>query len=81
MQDALGILEAKATHDGQAYPVYVRVAECAGRVYLDLANERWEGVEITATGWRVVADPPVRFKRMKGMLGVTWRASARKRPR
>lgn len=70
VQDALGILEAKAVHDGTEYPVFVRVAECDGKVYLDLANERWEVIEITTTGWRVIADPPVRFKRVKGMLAL-----------
>jgi hypothetical protein len=68
VQDALGILEAQAVHDGQEHPVYVRVAACDGCVYLDLANERWEVIEITATGWRVMAAPPVFFKRAKGML-------------
>jgi hypothetical protein len=41
VQDALGILEAKAIHDGPSHPVYVCVAECEGRVYVDLATERW----------------------------------------
>ncbi len=27
-------------------------------------------IEITDTGWRVVVDPPVRFKRMKGLLAL-----------
>ena len=68
VQDALGILEARAVSDGPVHPVYVRVAECDGRVYLDLVNERWEVLEITTTGWRVSVDPPVHFKRAKGML-------------
>jgi hypothetical protein len=50
--------------------VYVRVAQHARAVYVDLANDRWEAVEITATGWRVVAseEAPVRFRRPRGML-------------
>jgi hypothetical protein len=70
VQDALGILEAKAVNDGPAHPVYVRVAAHDGSVYLDLCNERWEVIEITATGWRVIVDPPVYFKRAKGMLAL-----------
>jgi hypothetical protein len=45
----------------------VRVARIGGTIYLDLANEAWEAVEITSSGWRVVANPPVRFRRARGM--------------
>jgi hypothetical protein len=48
----------------------VRVGEHDGRIYLDLANPAWEAVEIAPDGWRVVADPPVRFRRSKGMLAL-----------
>jgi hypothetical protein len=68
VQDALGVLEGKAQFDGAEHAVYTRLAEHDGRIYLDLANARWEAVEITATGWRVVAEPPVKFRRAKGML-------------
>jgi hypothetical protein len=44
------------------------VAEHNRAFYLDLANKKWEAVEITETGWRVVADPPVKFCRPRGML-------------
>jgi hypothetical protein len=67
LQDALGVLEGKALFDGPEYPVYTRLAEHDGNVYLDLANEGWEAVEITSRGWRVVVEPPVRFRRARGM--------------
>lgn len=68
LQDALGLIEARAQFDGPESPVYVRVGEFNGRVYLDLANDTWEAVEITAQGWQIVANPPIRFRRPKGML-------------
>ena len=70
LQDALGLLEARAQFDGPEREVYVRVAGsgAGGAIYVDLANERWEAVEITAAGWRVISDPPVRFRRPRGML-------------
>jgi hypothetical protein len=67
LQDALGLLEARAQFDGPEMEVRVRVAEHKGAIYVDLANERWEAVEITTDGWRVVSDPPVRFRRPRGM--------------
>ncbi len=66
--DALGTLEARAHYDGSEFPVYVRLAEHHGNIYLDLADEQWRAVEITPDGWRVVVDVPVRFRRPKGML-------------
>ena len=70
LQDALGLLEARAQFDGSEREVYVRVAEHGGSIYVDLANDRWEAVEIAASGWRVVAseEMPVRFRRPRGML-------------
>ncbi len=72
LQDVLGLLEARAEFDGPEREVYVRVAEHGGNVYIDLANEDWQAVEITAAGWRVVAgeDTPVRFRRPRGMLAL-----------
>jgi hypothetical protein len=68
IQDALAVLEGKALFDGLEHPVHVRTAAHDGLVYLDLADPEWRCVEITENGWRVMADPPVRFKRARGML-------------
>lgn len=68
LTDALGVLEARARFDGPAVEVAVRVAGFDGAIYLDLANEAWDAVEVTPTGWRIVRDPPVRFRRPKGLL-------------
>jgi hypothetical protein len=70
MQDALGVLEGQAVFDGERHTVHTRIAEYAGALYHDLANEKWEAVEITANGWRVVSEPPVRFRRSRGMLPI-----------
>lgn len=67
LQDAIRLLEAKAKFDYPEVPVWVRLAEHDGRIYVDLCNKTWEAVEISADGWRVVSDPPVRFRRAKGM--------------
>jgi hypothetical protein len=68
LQDAITVLEGKALFDGREYRVSTRLAEYEGTIYLDLANGAWEAVEITASGWSVVARPPVKFRRMRGML-------------
>jgi len=66
VQDAIGVLEGKALFEAAEQPVAVRVADHHGAIWLDLANQRWEAVEITPGGWRVVGDPPVRFRRPAG---------------
>jgi hypothetical protein len=35
--------------------------------HLDLCNQTWQAVEIDTQGWRVVDNPPVRFRRSAGM--------------
>ncbi len=67
MQDALAVLEGDAKYAGPEHPVHVRVAEHDGAIYLDLADPQWRAVEIAPDGWRVVTDPPVRFRRARGM--------------
>jgi hypothetical protein len=68
IRSALDLLEARAQFDGPQRAVHVRIAEYGGRIYLDLADERWQAVEIGPEGWQVVEDPPVRFRRPAGML-------------
>jgi hypothetical protein len=67
LQEAVGLLEAKAQFESPEIPVWVRVGEHGGMIFLDLCNASWEAVEIGPNGWRVITDPPVRFRRSKGM--------------
>lgn len=69
LEDALATLEAKAHFDGPELPVYTRVAG-SETIYLDLGNESWQAVEITSTGWQVVSDAPVKFRRARGMAAL-----------
>ena len=67
LHSALNVIEAKAHFDGPERPVYIRVGGLDDRLYLDLGNETWRAIEITTTGWHVVENPPVRFRRTAGM--------------
>lgn len=68
MQDAIGVLEGKSVFEGQTRPVHVRVAGHENKIYVDLCNAEWQVVEISATGWRVLDESPVMFRRPKAML-------------
>jgi hypothetical protein len=65
---ALDLLEARAQFDAPERAISTRVAEHAGRLYLDLADDHWRAVTIDRNGWKVVGCPPVRFRRPAGML-------------
>lgn len=64
---AISQLSAMAAFDGDRHPVAVRVCRTGDIVWFDLCNETWQAIEITANGWRVVDNPPLRFIRKPGM--------------
>lgn len=68
LQDALGTIEGHALFRGPSHRVFVRVAHTDEAVYLDMADDQWRAIQITAGGWRVVEPPAVRFARRRGML-------------
>ena len=70
LQAAISQLESMALFDDGivCHKVFVRTAEHNGRIYLDLADQSWDAVEIDGTGWRLVSDVPVKFRRPRGML-------------
>jgi len=68
IEQAIGVLEARGAFDGAEVAVHVRCVRDGGAVYLDLADERWRVVRVTARGWRVIpgTEAPVRFRRPRG---------------
>jgi hypothetical protein len=63
-----GVLEGRARFEGERYPTPLRIAEHDGIIYLDLADPEWRVVAINKDGWRVVLEPPVRFRRPNTMF-------------
>lgn len=68
LQAALGVIEAQAHYDGSERMVSTRVAGLDGRIYIDMCNAAWEAIEIDEDGWKIIDDPPVRFRRAHGMM-------------
>jgi hypothetical protein len=66
-QDALGVIEARAIFDGPEEPVYIRVAGDEDRIIIDLGDAEWHVAVITADGWTVESQSPVRFRRPAGL--------------
>ena len=57
VKDALLTIEARANFEGEERLFGVRVMAYGDAIYLDLANEQWQAVKITAAGWEVVENP------------------------
>lgn len=68
LQSALATLEGRARFDNAPRPVFVRIGEHAGQLFLDLGDARWAAVGIDASGWRVVDRQPIVFRRARGTL-------------
>ncbi|MCP3031946.1 hypothetical protein LF817_11375 [Halobacillus sp. A1] len=67
VEDALSTLEGGALFKGEMHQVHTRIAEYKGRFYIDLANERYEAIEVSEQGWKVVSQTPVYFKRTNSL--------------
>jgi putative DNA primase/helicase len=68
LKSAIETLDARARFDGVRHDVFLRIGRLGDRIYLDLADAQWGAVEIGPDGWRIVSEPPVRFRRAPGML-------------
>ncbi|HXE75499.1 MAG TPA: hypothetical protein VNN18_07690 [Candidatus Xenobia bacterium] len=71
LHDAVNLICAQALYDGHEQEVYLRTAPReGGGFWLDLCDPTWSAIEVTSHGWRVVENPPVRFRRASGMLAL-----------
>lgn len=70
LNSVLATLTAKAQFGEPTRDVYTRIASHEGKLYIDLADTHWRAIEVDRTGWRVVTDAPVRFRRSNGMLAL-----------
>jgi hypothetical protein len=70
LTNAINMIASLALYEGTEQQVFTRFAEHEGAYWLDLANEHWQAVRVTAQGWEIVEsnNVPVRFVRRRGML-------------
>jgi hypothetical protein len=61
--EAVELLKGYARYEAPARDVYTRVARINDTVFLDLGDETHRAIAVTATEWRIIDDPPVRFVR------------------
>ena len=69
VSDAINVLDGLALFDGIEQDAFIRLAY-DDRIYLDLVNDKWQVVEIDSSGWRVLDNSPIAFRRGRGMLAL-----------
>jgi hypothetical protein len=67
LSEAIEVLEGHAIYDGAVHNVHVRLAGGPDCIYVDLGDGEWSVVKITAAGWALVANAPVKFRRPLGL--------------
>lgn len=63
LKNVLSVLEGKACFDGPRIELNNRVAWKSDEIFYDLTNERWQAVRVSKSGWEVMDNPPILFKR------------------
>ncbi len=63
----IATLAARAQTEGVVRPVAIRCGQLDEKIYIDLCNDEWQAVEVSIEGVRVVDNPPLRFRRRRGM--------------
>ena len=72
MAEVLNVLEANARYDGKCIQVYLRVAPLeGGGIAIDLGNDIWNAVEVTAVSTVQSQCPPSRFPPQQRHAGAT----------
>lgn len=66
VSDIVGFLESKALFDGPNQEVFIREGWDGEKIYIDLGDAQGSVVHISADGWAVHNQSPVRFLRPKG---------------
>lgn len=67
MNTAISTIEGNAKFGGDERQTHLRVASAGDAVWIDLCDDQWRAVEVTATGWRAVERPPMLFTRSSTM--------------
>lgn len=70
VKDSIQFLKSLCQFDAQVVPLFLRYARYEDKIYIDLANENSELVEISKDGYRTIpsSESPVKFIRKNGML-------------
>jgi shikimate kinase len=63
VKQAIATLNGIAKYEGAEREVFIRCAKIDGGYMIDLCNDEWQAVKVTAQGWQIINNPEVRFIR------------------
>jgi hypothetical protein len=65
INSAINVLESTALFEGKQYTLHNRVAPDpdGNGVWIDMCNDKWQAIHVTADGWQIVDNPPILFRR------------------
>jgi DNA-directed RNA polymerase subunit M/transcription elongation factor TFIIS len=64
---AINVLTAMA-NSGPKYALFNRVAPSENCFWIDMCDEKWRAIKVSANGWEIVENPPTIFKRYDHQL-------------
>jgi hypothetical protein len=65
--ERIGQLKAQAHYTGPKHQVFLRVAEDANAIYVDMCDRWWRAIRIGRFGWEIVDTPSIFFRRAGSM--------------
>ncbi len=68
LKAAVATLIGMAKYKGELVSVFLRTAKVDNAYWLDLCEEEWGAIKITAVGWEYVSEPSVIFRRTASMM-------------
>lgn len=67
LNEALKVLEMKASFSDQQYKLQKRMAELKGEIFYDLCDTKWRAIKINKQGCSLETSPPILFTRNPNM--------------
>ena len=68
LQTVVEMLKSLAQIEGETLAVHLRAGWHDGALYYDLADKDWRSVRIDALGWKIIKEPPIKFRRYTNTL-------------
>lgn len=62
LKSAINILQAEANENSR-HTLYNRVAPAEDGIWLDMTDDKWRAIKVTAEGWNIVDKPSILFRR------------------
>lgn len=67
LKSAINVLSGQTQEDGKKYNLFNRVAPDPDEngFWIDMCDEKWRAIHVTAEGWEIIDKPPILFRRYK----------------